>query len=90
VVENRDFMPKKRSLEQISRNFGTRLRAARVMAGYNTAEDFARDLGVQYARYTKNERGESIPRADVLIHICELLDVTTDYLLRGIPDRKRH
>lgn len=76
-------MSKRRPLDKMMRDFGVRLRAARIIAGYDSAADFAKDLGIGYNRYTKNERGESIPRLDVLDHMCTLTNVTADYLLRG-------
>ncbi len=82
-------MPKRRSLDKMMKDFGVRLRAARIIAGYETAADFAKDLGVQYNRYTKNERGQSIPRLDVLDLICEMTDVSADYLLRGKQDKNK-
>ena len=78
---------KKHRLNRLIRDFGERLKSARVMAGYKSASDFAKDLGIEYARYTKNERGQSIPRIDVLADITKLTDTSLDFLLLGKSDR---
>ena len=66
---------------QIMRTFAARLRTAREAAGYVSAQRFAALLGVEPHTYRKYERGDSEPNFDVLLRICELLDVEASYLL---------
>lgn len=63
--------------------FGTRLKAARILANFKTTEDFARNLGIEVQRYRQYERGRSFPPLDVLELICVRLPISTDYLLFG-------
>jgi transcriptional regulator with XRE-family HTH domain len=70
-------------LSQLKKRFGGRLQAARVMTGYNDAESFAADVGVQGHTYRKWERGDAWPPLDKLIVIAELTNTTLDFLLRG-------
>lgn len=67
--------------QQIMRTFGKRLKAAREQAGYSSAQKFAGVANLEPHAYRKYERGESEPRLEVIIRLCELLGVTTDYLL---------
>jgi transcriptional regulator with XRE-family HTH domain len=68
---------------RMMREFGIRLRAARISAGYESAEDLAADVGSEPHRYRKYERGEAFPPLDIL----ELLSVQTgkslDFLILG-------
>ena len=73
--------------DRILRAFGKRLRACRIAAGYNTADSFARELGIDGWRYRKYERGESMPPFDVLEDICRLTDKSADFLLFGVSRR---
>lgn len=66
---------------QVMRTFGKRLRAARERAGYASAQQFAGVAGLEPHAYRKYERGASEPRLEVIVRLCELLDVTPDYLL---------
>ena len=63
--------------------FGRRLRASRLVAGYEDAADFARDLGLDNARYRRYERGEVMPPPEVLEDICKLTARSLDFLLLG-------
>lgn len=74
------------------RTFAARLRTAREAKGYPSAQRFAGVLGVEPHTYRKYERGEAEPNFEVLMRICDVLDVTADYLLPRIgdgPKRKR-
>ena len=67
--------------DQIMRVFGKRLRKAREQAGYSSAQKFSATLGIEPHTYRKYERGQSEPNFEVLVRICELLAVDTNYLL---------
>jgi len=68
------------------REFGRRLRAARLALGY-TQEQMAYALGIQPARYGKYEIGRSEAPFDVLIRIAHLAKVDLDYLIAGQTGR---
>ena len=63
------------------------MRASRIAAGYETAEDIAKDLGVEAPRYRQWERGGAMPPIDILQLICRLVDKTSDFLLFGQTER---
>lgn len=69
--------------KSLMRGFGDRLRAARVMSGYETAKDFSADLGMQETAYRKYERGLSVPPLDRLEMIVEICETSLDFLLLG-------
>ena len=80
---NPDRTPDSRSLgepAQLRREFGRRLRAARLALGY-TQEQMAYALGIQPARYGKYEIGRSEAPFDVLIRIARLAKIDLDYLI---------
>lgn len=81
-------MPKDRRVDRLMRNFGRRLRAARITAGYEEAADFAADLSIDAPRYRKYERGESMPPLDVLEDIARVTERSLDWLLLGQMPRK--
>jgi transcriptional regulator with XRE-family HTH domain len=82
-------MPKRTAREVgLLRRFGRRLRSARITAGYDSAEDFADDIGIEAPAYRKYERGESQPRIDTLEDIVRLLGCDCGWLLFGLPTRK--
>lgn len=69
---------------------GARLKEARRTKKV-TAEQLAEQLGVTKAAVSAWETDRAYPSVDNLIRICELLDVSSDYLLMGtdaqrIPD----
>lgn len=72
------------------RDFGRRLRAARITAGYDHASEMAKDLGVEPPAYRKYERGQSVPPLDVLAMIHDITGRSLDWLLLGeMPDSSR-
>lgn len=75
--------------KQIMKTFGARLRTAREAKGYPSAQRFAGVLGVEPHTYRKYERGDAEPNFDVFMRICELLDVTADYLLPRLGARSQ-
>lgn len=74
-------------LDVLMTKFGRRLSAARLSAGFETAADCARAMGIHVDRYRPYERGERVPPLDVLELIHEHLNVSLDWLLIGIADR---
>lgn len=81
-----------RKTDRMMRDFGRRLRAARIIAGYETAADLAKDLRVEVPRYRKYERGDSMPPLEVLELLCDITNKSLDFLLLGrtdSPDRRR-
>lgn len=75
--------------KRMIRQFGGRLTAVRIAAGFEDATQAASDLGIESPRYRKYERGEAIPPVPVLSAICALFDTTTDFLLLGRTERTR-
>ena len=63
------------------RTFGQRLKEARELAGYKSAQQFAGVLDVEPHTYRKYERGHAEPNFDTLTRICELLGITPNHLL---------
>lgn len=61
---------------------GERLRALRAQKGL-TQEETAERLNISLRYYQMLERGEKLGSVDVLIALCDLLDCSLDYLLRG-------
>lgn len=66
------------------KNFGLRLKSARVSAGYQEAEDFASALGVTPNTYRTWERGRTNVPHYLLPAICELLGKDANYFYTGI------
>lgn len=67
-------------------SLGERLKRARESAGYSTrglAEVLTEERGVRtsYGTVAKYERGESQPRADYLLAVCELCEVHPVWVL---------
>lgn len=50
-----------------------------------TQEFLADKMGVSVQMISNLERGNKAIRIDNLINLCELLEVSTDYILKGIP-----
>lgn len=72
-----------RRFHQLQQAMGRRLRALRIVAGYETADAFAALLGIEPARYRKYERGEATPAIDVLESIGIKTETSIDWLLFG-------
>lgn len=62
--------------------FGKRLKAARKKAGM-TQEQLADKLILSVDSISRIENGKVMCMPEHLVHICEILDVTTDYLYFG-------
>lgn len=64
------------------KDFGSRLRAARLSLGY-TQEQMAYALGINLARYSKYEIGRSEPPFEILCRIADVADADLNYLITG-------
>lgn len=64
--------------------FGDKLKAVRK-AKKMTQADFAKELKVSSSVIAAYEQGKNFPSVSVLIEICKILGVSSDYLL-GISD----
>jgi transcriptional regulator with XRE-family HTH domain len=67
--------------ESIRREFGSRLKAAREAAGFDSAELFAFAFGIEPHTYRIWERGEREPDLTTLQRLCLLLHVSANDLL---------
>lgn len=67
--------------------FNERLKHYREKAGYKTAKDFAKKLGLPYPTYVAYENTDREPKYEVLIRISRLLNVSIDELLGNKPDK---
>ena len=65
--------------------FQERLRKYRKAAGYESAKDFAMELGIPYSSYMAYENKKCEPKYDVLMEIADKLGVTIDELLGYVP-----
>ena len=61
-------------------DLSTKLRALRKKYNY-TQECLARELGVTKSVISAYEKGIRMPSYDILVHMAELFNVSTDYLL---------
>lgn len=61
-------------------NFSQKLVAARKLAGYETAKDFAAALGMKYGTYLAYEQGRE-PKVSMLAKMCALLNTSPNELL---------
>lgn len=71
--------------ETDAETFSARLREARQKAGYPRLDDVAAVLNVTREGYGRLERGRVLPRADLLLRLARLFNVSTDWLL-GLQD----
>lgn len=67
--------------EQIMRTFAKRLRKARKDRGYRSAQKFSALIGLEPHTYRKYERGQSEPNFEILVRICEVLQIETSDLI---------
>lgn len=82
-------MPRVRRVEVLRAAMGRRLKAARLTAGFEAAEDLADAIGQHPAAYRKYERGESVPPLDILEMIRERLEISVDWLFYGDGKSRR-
>lgn len=62
-----------------------RIKKARLRAGYATQKAASDALGVERTRYLKWETGVYSPPLDILVRMCRIYNVSSDYLL-GLTD----
>lgn len=65
--------------------FGKRLKIFRQKAGYKTAKDFSKALGIPYPTYVAYENSDREPKYHTLKRICQLLNVSSEDLLMADP-----
>lgn len=61
---------------------GVRIAAVRLVAGLSQAA-FGKSIGTTGAVVGNWERGQHSPRHSMLANMCDLYDVTADFVLRG-------
>ena len=61
--------------------FGDVLKAARIRAGFETAEQFAGIANINAPRYRHWEAGRSEPDLETITRLCILLHITPDELM---------
>lgn len=66
-------------------NFQERLKMCRKQAGYSSAKDFAKALGVPYPSYMAYENKGREPKYEILCKIADTLNVSIDYLIGHEP-----
>lgn len=62
------------------KTFGERLREERKKK-YRFAGQFAEVLGMEPPRYRRYERGEVEPDIELLVRVCDLLDISVSHLI---------
>lgn len=67
--------------------FGSRLKELRKKRGFK-AYKVAEDLGFPFSTYSNYENGNREPNFENLVHMCEILHTSADYLL-GLTDDDR-
>jgi transcriptional regulator with XRE-family HTH domain len=75
--------------EKIMKTFAKRLKQARKDRGYKSAESFAAAASLEPHTYRKYERGQSEPNFEVLMRMCELLNIPASQLLPLEIDKRR-
>ena len=63
--------------------FATRVRLARLVAGYRSQRELAQVLGVHHSAVSNWERGLQFAKVTDLYALAKVLGVTTDWLLAG-------
>ena len=67
--------------------WSVRLERARQDAGFRSAIDFARHMGLSQQRYAYYEAGKREPDYQLLVEMCNALSVTPNYILTGSEGR---
>jgi transcriptional regulator with XRE-family HTH domain len=60
-----------------------RLERAREAAGFRHAIDFARHMGLSQQRYALYEAGKREPDYQLLVEVCQALQISPNYILTG-------
>lgn len=66
-----------------SATLGGRIRQARIAAGYDKGEHFARRMQIAAAQLSKYELDHVEPRAERIAAIAAVCGVTSDWLITG-------
>lgn len=72
--------------KQAALGFSARLREARQRAGFLNHAAVAKTLGLTREGYGRLERGNVMPRADILLRLARTFGVSVDWLL-GLRDK---
>jgi transcriptional regulator with XRE-family HTH domain len=70
---------------EYEQTLGMRLRAARKRKKL-TGEQLGKVVGVSKAAISQWENDLSLPSVESVVSLCEVLDISADYLLRGSSD----
>ncbi len=62
-----------------------RLKRLRLAKGHATAREFAKLIGISENRYSRYERGEAVPKLDLVWAICDALGITPNELYGWNP-----
>lgn len=73
---------------QVRKLFASRLKSARILAGFKTQKDFADAISVEHETYRRWERAETEPNIATLAKIASECDVSLDSLILGKPHRR--
>ena len=66
---------------KVKKEFGKRLKRARIEAAFEHAKDVSDALGVDAPTYRSWERGQYMPTIPMLTRICQLLNVEPNDLM---------
>jgi transcriptional regulator with XRE-family HTH domain len=66
----------------MDKQFSKRLKEKRLEKNL-IINDVARAIGVSQQAYIEYEKGNVYPKIDILVNICEILDVSLNYLVYG-------
>ena len=69
-------------MEDLLKAIGNRICARRKMLGY-TQEQMSEMMDVSIQMISNLERGNKAIKIDNLLKLCSILDVSTDYILKG-------
>jgi DNA-binding XRE family transcriptional regulator len=73
--------PSEEARKKAASAFSARLRQARQRAGFQSPAAVAKQLGLTREGYGRLERGNIMPRADILLRLAPLFNVSVDWLL---------
>ena len=81
-MNNEKDVKKRRKPKELNIQIGERCRRARETAGY-TQEQLAERIGVSTQFLSDAERGVTGMSVSTIIKLCQILSISTDYLLLG-------
>jgi len=71
------------SMEKKNSSIGARLRIARGSAGFRSAREFTLKHNIPASTYSQHETGKRALSIELLLHYCELLNVSPLWLMTG-------